>query len=328
MNRDVNQKYMNKIKLLANDGIDETGKVLLEAQGFEVITQKVPQEDLINAINELGYAALTVRSATKVRKDLIDACPGLKVIGRGGVGMDNIDVDYARSKGIGVYNTPAASSNSVAELVFAHLYAMCRYIYDSNRNMPLTGHSNFEELKKKYAKGVELKGKTLGIIGIGRIGQAVAQIALGNGMRVVSHDPFIKKVDITLDIQGSSPKPVISIDTVSLEEVITQSDFITVHVPGGNLIGENEIAKMKKGVCLVNASRGGVIDEAALIAGLNNKQIAHAALDVFVNEPTPSEALLKHPNISLTPHIGAATNEAQERIGVELAELIIQHFKK
>jgi D-3-phosphoglycerate dehydrogenase len=319
---------MSKIKLLANDGIDETGKALLEAQGFEVVTQKVAQEDLIKAINEIGYEALTVRSATKVRKDLIDACPGLKLIGRGGVGMDNIDVEYARSKGIGVYNTPAASSNSVAELVFAHLYAMCRFIYDSNRHMPDSGNSNFEELKKKYAKGLELKGKTLGIIGIGRIGQAVAQIALGSGMKVVSHDPFIKKVDITLDIVGFNQKPVISIDTVSLDEVLKQSDFITVHVPGGKLIGEAEIAKMKKGVCLVNASRGGVIDETALIAGIDSKHIAHAALDVFVNEPKPDEAVLKHPGISLTPHIGAATNEAQERIGVELAELIIHHFKK
>ena len=157
--------------------------------------------------------------------------------------------------------------------------------------MPVSGISNFEELKKKYAKGVELKGKTLGIIGIGRIGQAVAQIALGSGMKVVSHDPFIKKVDITIDIIGFNPKPVISIDTVSIDEVLTQSDFITVHVPGGKLIGETEIAKMKKGVCLVNASRGGVIDEAALIAGLESKHIAHAALDVFINEPTPNEAL-------------------------------------
>lgn len=319
---------MSKIKLLANDGIDDNGKAILEAHGFEVITQKVAQDDLINAINANGYQALTVRSATKVRKDLIDACPGLKLIGRGGVGMDNIDVEYARSKGIGVYNTPAASSNSVAELVFAHLFAMCRFIYDSNRQMPICGNTNFEELKKKYAKGVELKGKTLGIIGIGRIGQAVAQIALGSGMRVISHDPFISKVEITLDIQGISPKPVVKIETVSLDEVLENSDFITVHVPGGKLIGETEITKMKKGVCLVNASRGGVIDENALISALNNKHVAHAALDVFENEPQPNEALLKQNNISLTPHIGAATNEAQERIGVELAELIIHHFKQ
>ena len=318
---------MKNIKLLANDGIDETGKRMLEAAGFVVITQKVAQENLIEAINQEGYEALTVRSATKVRKELIDACPGLKLIGRGGVGMDNIDVDYAKSKGIAVYNTPAASSNSVAELVFAHLYAMCRFIYDSNRNMPSRGHTDFDSLKKKYAAGVELRGKTIGIIGIGRIGQAVAQIALGSGMKVIAHDPYISQVDIKVNIYGVSTLPVVSINTVSMDELLASSDFISVHVPGGNLIGENEIAKMKKGVCLINASRGGVIDEAALINGLNSKHVAHAALDVFVNEPKPSEALLQHPQISLTPHIGAATNEAQERIGVELSELIINHFK-
>ena len=318
---------MKNIKLLANDGIDETGKRMLEAAGFVVITQKVAQENLIDAINQEGYEALTVRSATKVRKELIDACPGLKLIGRGGVGMDNIDVDYAKSKGIAVYNTPAASSNSVAELVFAHLYAMCRFIYDSNRNMPSSGYTDFESLKKKYAAGVELRGKTIGIIGIGRIGQAVAQIALGSGMKVIAHDPYISQVDIKVNIYGVSTLPVVSINTVSMDELLASSDFISVHVPGGNLIGENEIAKMKKGVCLINASRGGVIDEAALINGLNSKHIAHAALDVFVNEPKPSEALLQHPQISLTPHIGAATNEAQERIGVELSELIIKHFR-
>ncbi|MFN5712520.1 MAG: NAD(P)-dependent oxidoreductase, partial [Bacteroidota bacterium] len=280
------------MKLLANDGIDETGKRMLEAAGFVVITQKVAQENLIEAINQEGYEALTVRSATKVRKELIDACPGLKLIGRGGVGMDNIDVDYAKSKGIAVYNTPAASSNSVAELVFAHLYAMCRFIYDSNRNMPSRGHTDFDSLKKKYAAGVELRGKTIGIIGIGRIGQAVAQIALGSGMKVIAHDPYISQVDIKVNIYGVSTLPVVSINTVSMDELLASSDFISVHVPGGNLIGENEIAKMKAGVCLINASRGGVIDEAALINGLNSKHIAHAALDVFVNEPKPSEALL------------------------------------
>lgn len=318
---------MKNIKLLANDGIDETGKRMLEAAGFVVITQKVAQENLIEAINQEGYEALTVRSATKVRKELIDACPGLKLIGRGGVGMDNIDVDYAKSKGIAVYNTPAASSNSVAELVFAHLYAMCRFIYDSNRNMPSSGYTDFEVLKKKYAAGVELRGKAIGIIGIGRIGQAVAQIALGSGMKVIAHDPYISQVDIKVNIYGVSTLPVVTINTVSMDELLASSDFISVHVPGGNLIGENEIAKMKKGVCLINASRGGVIDEAALINGLNSKHIAHAALDVFVNEPKPSEALLQHPQISLTPHIGAATNEAQERIGMELSELIIKHFR-
>ena len=317
---------MNKIKLLANDGIDATGKQMLEQAGFEVITDKVEQDNLTAFIIDNNIEALTVRSATKVRQPLIDACPGLKLIGRGGVGMDNIDVDYARSKGIAVVNTPAASSNSVAELVFAHLFDMCRFLYDSNRHMPSEGLASFDVLKKKYAKGIELRGKTLGIIGIGRIGQAVAQIALGCGMKVVSHDPFIKQVEVKLSIFGITPNPIITIDTVSLEEVLKQSDFITVHVPGGKLIGANEIALMKKGVCVVNASRGGVIDEQALIEALNSNHITHAALDVFENEPKPSESILHHPKISLTPHIGAATNEAQERIGIELAELISKHF--
>lgn len=312
---------MSKI-ILANDGIDNTGKSLLEKAGFTVITDKVAQEDLIKTINEKGYTALTVRSATKVRKDIIDACPGLKVIARGGVGMDNIDVDYAKGKGINVINTPAASSNSVAELVFAHLFNAVRFLYDSNRQMPVNGETKFEELKKKYAKGVELRGKTIGIVGFGRIGQYAAKIALGLGMKVVAFDPFVKEAEINIEIEGTNGVKV-KLNTVSLENVLQQSDFITFHVPGGNLITAKEIALMKNGVILINSARGGVIDEAALIEGLNNGKISHACLDVFVNEPKPSQAILSHPKISLTPHIGAATNEAQERIGVELAEKII-----
>ncbi len=309
-------------KILANDGIDAIGKELLEKAGFIVITDKVSQEGLIQAINEQGYCALTVRSATKVRKDLIDACPGLKVIARGGVGMDNIDVDYAKSKGIEVINTPAASSHSVAELVFAHLYGMVRFLYDSNRKMPTQGAEKFEELKKKYAKGIELKGKTLGILGFGRIGQSVAKIALGSGMKVLAFDPNVKEVNLTLDIAGTAGVNV-KLTTVDMEALLKNADFISVHVPGGKLITAKEIAWMKSGVCLVNAARGGVIDENDLIAALDSGKISHAALDVFEHEPQPSMALLSHPKISITPHIGAATNEAQERIGVELAEKII-----
>lgn len=308
--------------ILANDGIDNTGKALLEKAGFTVITDKVAQEDLAKAINEKGYVALTVRSATKVRKDVIDACPGLKVIGRGGVGMDNIDVDYARSKGINVINTPAASSNSVAELVFAHLFNAVRFLYDSNRQMPGNGETKFEELKKKYAKGVELRGKTMGIVGFGRIGQYAGKIALGLGMKVVAFDPFVKEASIDLEIEGTSGVKA-KVNTVSLETVLQQADFITFHVPGGKLITAKEIATMKNGVILINSARGGVIDEKDLVEGLNSGKIAHACLDVFENEPKPSKDLLSHPKISLTPHIGAATNEAQERIGVELAEKLI-----
>ncbi|MDF2448277.1 MAG: D-isomer specific 2-hydroxyacid dehydrogenase NAD-binding protein [Bacteroidota bacterium] len=316
---------MNKL-ILANDGIDSVGKNILEKAGFTVVTEKVPQENLASEINLKGYVALTVRSATKVRKDLIDACPNLKVIGRGGVGMDNIDVEYARSKGLQVINTPAASSNSVAELVFAHLFNAVRFVYDSNRTMPLNGNSKFDELKKNYSKGIELRDKTIGIIGFGRIGQFTAKIALGCGMKVLAYDPFVKEADLKLDIHGTEGL-IVKIKTVSLEDLITQSDMISMHVPGGKMITAKEIDSMKNGVILINASRGGVIDEADLLGGLNSGKIAHACLDVFENEPTPNELLLKHPKISLTPHIGAATNEAQERIGVELAEKLIDALK-
>lgn len=310
-------------KILANDGIDAQGKALLEKAGFIVVTEKVAQENLIQVINEHKYIGLTVRSATKVRKDVIDACPSLELIGRGGVGMDNIDVDYARNKGVEVVNTPAASSHSVAELVFAHLFNCVRFLYDSNRQMPVNGEAQFEALKKKYAKGIELKGKTIGIIGFGRIGQAVAKIALGCGMKVLAFDPFLQEALLYIDISGVAEKISVKIHTVPLEKLLAESDFITLHVPGGKVITKKEFDIMKNGVCVVNAARGGVIDELDLIEALNNGKVAHAALDVFENEPTPRKELLSHSKISLTPHIGAATEEAQERIGIELAELII-----
>ena len=313
-------------KILANDGIDAVGKELLEKAGFTVVTEKVEQQNLIKDLNEKDFVAITVRSATKVRKDIIDACANLKVIARGGVGMDIIDVDYAKSKGLNVINTPAASSNSVAELVFAHLFNAVRFLYDSNRQMPISGEEKFDELKKKYAKGVELRGKTIGIIGFGRIGQSAAKMALGLGMKVLAFDPFVKEASIEIEIAGANTVNV-KIVPVEMEKLLSQSDFISLHVPGGNLIGKKEISSMKNGVILVNTARGGVINEADLIEGLNSGKISHACLDVFENEPKPSSSILKHPKISLTPHIGAATNEAQERIGVELAEKIIQALK-
>ena len=254
-------------KILANDGIDPIGKSMLEKAGFTVITEKVAQENIAKEINEKGYTAITVRSASKVRKDIIDACPGLKVIGRGGVGMDNIDVDYARSKGLQVINTPAASSNSVAELVIAHLFNSVRFLYDSNRQMPVSGEEKFEELKKKYAKGVELRGKTIGIVGFGRIGQAVAKMALGLGMKVLAYDPYVTGVIIELEIEGVGNVSV-KVIPVEMEKVLTQSDFITFHVPGGKLINKAEIEKMKNGVILINTARGGLINETDLVEAL------------------------------------------------------------
>jgi D-3-phosphoglycerate dehydrogenase len=313
------------MKVLANDGIATSGVVALEKAGFEMILKTVAQEQLINFINENEVDVLLERSATKVRKDLIDACPGLKIIGRGGVGMDNIDVEYAREKGIKVINTPAASSHSVAELVFAHLFGMVRFLHDSNQNMPLEGDSKFKELKKAYAKGVELKGKTLGILGFGRIGQATAKIGLGIGMKIVAYDPFIDSANIQLEFFDGQ-QVNFTIDTISKQAVLEQADFISLHVPAQDeyVIGAKEFKIMKKGAGIVNAARGGVIDEKALIEALENGRISNAALDVFENEPTPEIKLLMNKNISLTPHIGAATQEAQDRIGEELATQIIE----
>lgn len=312
------------MKVLANDGISQSGIDALIAGGIEVITTNVAQEQLANYINEHQIDAILVRSATTVRKDLIDACPSIKIIGRGGVGMDNIDVAYAREKGLHVINTPAASSASVAELVFAHLFGGVRFLYHANRNMPLEGDTHFNGLKKAYAKGRELRGKTMGIIGFGRIGREVAKIALGCGMKVIYSDSFVPTSIVSLEFFDEQ-NVQFSFESQSLDALLAESDFISLHVPAqkGYVIGKEELNKMKSTVGIVNAARGGVIDEVALIEALDNKKIAFAALDVFENEPTPAIKVLMNEKISLSPHIGAATNEAQDRIGTELAEQII-----
>ena len=316
------------MKILANDGISQSGIDDLTTAGFEVLTTTVAQEQLENFINTENIVALLVRSATTVRQDLIDACPNLKIIGRGGVGMDNIDVEYARGKGLSVINTPAASSESVAELVFAHLFSGVRFLYDSNRTMPLEGDSKFKNLKKAYAKGTELRGKTLGVIGFGRIGQATAKMALGLGMKVIAFDPFLEKTSLSLSFYDGQTVDF-KIQTVSKETVLKESDFITLHVPAQKefVIGEAELALMKDGSGLINAARGGVVNEVALVAALESNKLAFAGLDTFENEPTPAVQLLMNPKISLTPHIGAATNQAQDRIGSELASQIISILK-
>ncbi|MBN9313590.1 MAG: D-2-hydroxyacid dehydrogenase [Chryseobacterium sp.] len=312
------------MKILANDGLDQSGVDALEEKGFEVITQKVPQEALADYINQHQIKILLVRSATQVRKELIDACPSLEIIGRGGVGMDNIDVEYARSKNIHVINTPSASSASVAELVFAHLFSGARFLQESNRSMIISGDTEFAKLKKAYEKGIELRGKTIGIIGMGRIGQEVAKIALGLGMRVIAADSNIGKATIKVKFYNGQFINV-DIETEPLEGVLEHADFITLHVPAqkdGAMIGEKELAMMKNGAAIINCSRGGVVDEDALIAALNSGKLAFAGLDVFVGEPVPSKKMLSHPKISLTPHTGASTIEAQDRIGLSLAEQI------
>ena len=318
------------MKILANDGISKPGISKLEKSGFKVITDHVNQNDLIKYINENKIEVILVRSATEVRKDIIDQCSSIKIIGRGGVGMDNIDVDYAEEKGLKVINTPASSSQSVAELVMAHLFNISRNVFDSNRNMPKNGETEFKVLKKKYAKGIELRGKNLGIIGFGRIGQNTAKYALGAGMNVIAYDPFIDEAKIELSIAEQIIK--VNISTTNINYLLEKSDFISLHVPmpkdGKPVIGSEEFKKMKDGVRIVNAARGGVVDENALIDAIKTEKVSFAALDVFVGEPKPSKDLLLNDKISITPHIGAATLEAQDRIGTELADKIINFYNQ
>ena len=313
------------MKVLANDGISQSGIDALQAKGFEVITTNVAQEQLISYINENEVTVLLVRSATTARKELVDSCPSLKIIGRGGVGMDNIDVDYAREKGLKVINTPASSSASVAELVFAHLYGGVRFLHDSNRNMPLEGESNFKGLKKAYAKGIELRGKTIGIIGFGRIGQEVAKIALGVGMRVIAADKFMETATVQVALFDGQTVDV-DIKIQSQESLLAESDFVSLHVPAQKdyVIGSNEFNQMKDGAAIVNAARGGVIDEVALLKALDSGKLSFAGLDTFEEEPKPAMQVLMHSKVSITPHIGAATGEAQDRIGEELAQQIAE----
>ena len=315
------------MNVLANDGISSDGVEKLRSAGFNTITESVDQSKIIEYINNNDVEVLLVRSATKVRKNLIDNCPTIKIIGRGGVGMDNIDVEYAKEKGISVINTPAASSISVAELVFAHLFSCVRSLHISNREMPLEGDKDFKKLKKSYAGGLELKGKKLGVIGFGRIGQEVAKIGLGVGMNVIYYDLHNKQVEVDLEFFDGTNKKF-KLQSSSFDDLLKNSDFITLHVPAQKdyIIGSVEFDKMKKGVGIINAARGGVIDEDLLLNNLKNNKISFAALDTFENEPTPGINILMNNNISLTPHIGAATSEAQNRIGIELAEQIISIY--
>ncbi len=309
------------IKILANDGIHPDGQLLLEEAGYQVDTKKVPQEKLAEVLP--SYDVIIVRSATKVRKELIDACPNLKIIARGGVGLDNVDHEYARSKGIHVCNTPKASSRAVAELVFTHAFSVARLVNQSNREM-LSG--DFNALKKICSDGIQLRGRTMGIIGFGRIGQRVAQMAIGIGMDVLATDLVVDSTNIELSVYNNQDVRLkVNLVTTTWEEVLRKSDFITLHVPGGKeaLIGAEEFAKMKDGVIIINTARGGTIDEDALLAALASGKVRGAGLDVFVGEPTPRKEILEHARISVSPHVGGSTQEAQTAIGIELADQII-----
>ncbi|RCK74504.1 MAG: D-3-phosphoglycerate dehydrogenase [Ignavibacteriae bacterium] len=301
------------MNILVSDGIEDIGKKILTEAGHNVVDKKFTPEELLKEIP--NYDAIIVRSATKVTKEVIDAGKNLKVIARGGVGLDNIDVAYAESKGIKVLNTPGASAISVAELAIAHMFALCRFLHVSTSEM-----RNLKWPKKEYSKGIELTGKTLGIFGLGNIGREVAKRAIGLGMKVIAYDPIVKQTDLQVKL-------------TSQEEVLTQSDIITLHIPYdkkvGAVITKKEFDMMKKGVILINCARGGVISEKDLLEALKSGKVAAAGIDVFENEP-PTEAqkeLLNHPNVSATPHIGASTVEAQERVGEEIAQKVINALK-
>ncbi len=311
--------------VLANDGISEKGIQLLKEADITVLDARVSAEHLSNFINENNVDVLLVRSATQVRKNLIDECPNLKIIGRGGIGMDNIDVDYAIDKGIYIINTPKASCKSVAELVFAHFFSLARFLHESNRLMPLEGETKFNTLKKSFNNATELSGKTLGVIGMGNIGLEVIKIGISLGMSIVAYNRTPKTENVKISFfDGQSLH--FEIKSVNLDEVLKKSDFISINISNAEkyFIDNEQIAMMKEGVFIANTARGGVLNEVALIDAIERGKVAGAALDVFENEPNPEIEILMNPALSLSPHIGGNTLEAQNRIAEELAEQIIK----
>lgn len=311
--------------VLANDGISEKGVQLLREADITVLEARVSPEHLSKFINDNNVDVLLVRSATQVRKDLIDECPNLKIIGRGGIGMDNIDVEYAIDKGIYIINTPKASCKSVAELVFAHFFSLARFLHESNRLMPLEGETNFNALKKSFNNATELSGKTLGVIGMGNIGIEVIKMGISLGMKILAYNRTPKTENIQLSFfDGQSLD--FEIKSVNLDEVLKNSDFISLNTGKTDeyLIDSKELKLMKEGVFIANTARGGVINEVALLDAIESGKVYGAALDVFEKEPTPEVLILMNPALSLSPHVGGNTMDAQNRIGEELAQQIIK----
>lgn len=301
------------MRVLICDPVEEKALARLRAAGLTVVVRTGMSPDDLAAELGTGYEAIVVRSATKVRKGALDAARGLKLIIRAGVGLDNVDADHARAKGIQVLNTPRASSDAVAELALAHMFALARSLPQATQSV------RDGKWEKKAFVGIELGGKTLGVVGIGRIGQALARRALALGMKVVACDPFVK----------ASPLP--GVPLVPLGDLLRQSDFVSLHIPPdpfGPVLGAKEFAQMKDGAYLVNCARGEVVDEGALLAALDSGKLAGAGLDVFAVEPPTNTALLRHPKVTLTPHVGAQTAEAQERIGDEVVALLLEHARK
>ena len=309
------ERVKTMIRILVTDGMDKEAIEQLKKQGFDVSEQHYAPEELGAAMRE--YDALVVRSSTQVRACHIDAAKGsrLKLIIRGGVGTDNIDVAYAEANGIAVRNTPRASSQSVAELALAHMLSCCRFISAAGYTMR---EGRWD--KKAYSKGIEIGGKTLGIIGFGRIGQRLGCMAKALGMTVLAYDLY--------PVEGLEQR--LGIPYVSLEELLERSDFISVHAPaqdGQPIIRAETIARMRDGVVIINTSRGKNVDEQALLDALNSGKVRAAGLDVYLEEPTHNHDLYSHPRVSCTPHIGAQTAEAQQKVGAEVVELLTAFFK-
>lgn len=318
------------MKVLANDGISKSGEKALKDAGIEFLDHTVAQEQLEKFINDNEVDVLLVRSATKVREDLINACPSLKIIGRGGVGMDNIDVEFARSKGLHVINTPLASSRSVAEMVFAHFFTLARNLHECNRLMPLEGDTEFKKLKKAFSNAIELEGKTLGVIGFGGIGQEVVKIGISLGMKVKVLTRTPKTETLTLSFFDGQKVDFEITSTNDWDEFLNETDFISLNTPKTNeyILDVPQFEKMKDGVFIVNTARGGVINEVSLVNFIATGKVGGAALDVFESEPKPELVLLMNPSLSLSPHLGGNTVDAQEKIGVELVDQIIEIKKK
>ena len=312
------------MKVLAINGISNSGKTTLEENGFEVIETKVAQEQIENYINKNEIDAVLVGNTTEIQQELIDACPTLKLIGSNAV-SNNIDNQYAQDQGLHVIQANEATANAKAELVFAHLFGIARYLHQANREMPLEGDMNFNMLQKHFSSGTELKGKTLGIIGFDVVGREVAKIALAVGMKVLATNT--QSGDTIINIPFYNGQFInIDVETETAAEIITQADFISIHTDAseGYTLGKAQFEKMKKGMGIVNISEPGTIDEVALINAIKDQTVKYAGLDVFENQPTPEMQLLMNPELSLTPNIGGNSLESEERIGAELASQIVK----
>ena len=299
------------MKILVCDKTELEAIETMRTAGLTVDTNfEITPEELTRVLP--GYDGCVVRSRTKIRQPLIDLCPKLKVIVRGGVGLDTIDADYARSRGITVMNTPRASSAAVAELAIGFMFMLARSLYQASATMKA------ETWEKKAFEGDELGGKTLGLLGIGNIGREVGARARALGMNVLAYDPYVREAE--------------GVTLVSLDELLATSDYISLHLPKtketSGMIGRSEFEKMKPGVRIINCARGGIIDDGALAEALLDGRVAGAAMDVYNEEPPLDWKIVKLPNVICSPHIGAATHEAQGRIGAEVAEKLIEFSRK